>query len=547
MAKHPTKPRKKSGKTTPSGESKTVCAMKLRVYASDKQESRLADWLYSSQKFRNEAVSWLKDRQKTRRAWLRQHPALGKAWIPEEFAGSDHLACSRWLTERLQAARGLVCAQAGWDCTKNDQMMVVSKHLKSLSRTEREELTDAWLLAVPRTVLDQVLQDVAKTIAKAIKDRKEKLKNPAGFPDFKKFHYPSSIRLQVEASKNTAFREHWAAGEVFIPGLGRLAFRDSGYDLPQTPPKLITVARNAAGQLFVSFICVAGEGKAYARQGALIAAPVPMDPETGLPKIDAWDLGLKDRSSNTAGKKSGRDRHLKAYQSRLRRQSKTLSRRQRGSGRWKRAKRELGKTHVKVANCREALLRQEAQDVVSNNAIVCLETLFLAFMLQNTHLAQSAHDAALGRFQQLIEHECRKHGHLLLRCGPFDASSKTCSACGEINHTLKLSDRTWACPGCGIQHDRDTNAAVNIRRMALLRALLPDQSKTVPESGVGNWPYRLKPELASFIARGGLTTLREYYAPVSVAPKEPLGGCEELAKRASCQPITAWMEHAVMG
>ena len=133
-------------------------------------------------------------------------------------------------------------------------------------------------------------------------------------------------------------------------------------------------------------------------------------------------------------------------------------------------------------------------------------------MLQNRHLAFAAHDAGLGRFIQLVAHECRKQGKLFLRCNRFDASTQTCSTCGTVNPLLKnnLKLRTWDCPACGAHHDRDVNAAINIRRMALERACTDFSS--VPESGIGmRLPYRLHPDLDAFVARGGLAALREQY------------------------------------
>jgi putative transposase len=157
---------------------------------------------------------------------------------------------------------------------------------------------------------------------------------------------------------------------------------------------------------------------------------------------------------------------------------------------------------------RDALLNEEAQSLVANHAILCLETLFLAFLMRNRSLARSAADAALGKFQKKLEHEAAKKGHWILRCGQFDASTKTCSVCKTKNPNLKLRHRSWTCGKCGTHHDRDINAAVNIQEMALARAI--SHLSTVPESGIGaGLPTGLHPDLALFVARGGLTALLE--------------------------------------
>ncbi len=219
-------------------------------------------------------------------------------------------------------------------------------------------------------------------------------------------------------------------------------------------------------------------------------------------------MGLTDRAVTASGKKSGRVRHLKKYTNRLRFLDRKLARQSKGSKRWQKTKHARGRTHTKVVFQRDALITEQAQALVKDNAILCLETLFLAFLMQNRRLARSAADAALGKFQKKLELEAAKRGHLILRCDRFDASSKTCSGCKTKNPELKLRHRSWTCKACGTLRDRDVNAATNIQEMALERAI--SQLSTVPESGIGTWlPTGLHPDLAAFVARGGLSSLRE--------------------------------------
>ena len=555
-----------STKPSPSdaGE-RTLCAMKLRMYPTGPQAGRLGHWLYCAHRFRNEAVAWLKEYRKQRAIWFTQNPwakpLKGEALtavLPPNLAVNPINACSSWLTVRLQHARAVVPRELGLPTEERSMRVLgesVHARLKHLTRLERDELTDAWLLTVPRTVFDQVLQDLKKTWSKALKDRKEKLKKPAGFPKQRKLSYATSIRVQLAADKNQAVRDHWARGEVFIPGLGQLRFKDAGYVLPKTPPSLFTLGRDAAGRIHATFVCVDGEGpwagegtvkrkERWNRKGrehgaTLVAgafAPLPIDPKTGLPKIGAIDLGLSSRSTSAEGKKSGRVRHLKRYARRFRRLNKKLARQQYGSKRWQKTKRDIGRTHTKVVFQRDALLNEEAQALVQSNAILCLETLFLAFLMRNRSLAKSAADAALGKFQKKLELEAAKKGHLILRCGQFDASTKTCLVCKTKNPHLKLRHRSWTCGECGTHHDRDINAAMNIQEMALVRAI--SHLSTVPESGIGaGLPAGLHPDLALFVARGGLTALlghrsRESQADEAcVLPKQSRLACRERVKR----------------
>ena len=392
-----------------------------------------------------------------------------------------------------------------------------------LSRGEREEVRERchdlgihldWL-GVPRTILDQVVRDLDKTCQKAIKDREERKKarsegkpgkrRLAGFPVFRKAHFPGSIRVQVVAEKNEAFRVAWAAGEIVLPGLGRILMRESGYYFPKTPPKLITLSRNAANQWHVRFACVEGEvvnarnrrlrseGKAW--------ADLPKD-VNGLPTIEGMDMSLPDLGVSNQHGKLGRVRHLKRYARKLRQANKAASRKRKGSGRWKAACRRLGKVHARVANVRAATLKQAATRIADRSAIVCVETLQLTFMAKNSRLAKSIYDLGWASFLCYLEEAMSARGHLLLYAGQFAPTTQACSTqgCGYINCTLKnnISLRVWDCPRCGSHHDRDMNAANNIQEDAIRRFLESNGA----ESALSR---QLHPELQAFLVRGGMT------------------------------------------
>jgi putative transposase len=506
-----------------------VCAMRLRVYPSKAQESKLANALHAAHVFRNEAVSFAAERRKQRGAWVRIHPHLRRASTPEEFAGSDALAASKWLTDRLVAARKALCkdnasqdnaSQDDGSTARAESSEIVASQggsaqggaIPPINSEEIKEIDDSWLLTVHRTVFDQVLQDLEKTNSKAIKDRVNKLKKPASFPVHHKWSYATSIRMQINAERNPTYKNNWEAGELFIPSIGNLRFLDK-LKLPKTPAKLITIARDAAGHFYASFICAAGEGKNSKRKQEALPVSDELFLGNFMPKITGLDFGLSSRTTDSDGKKSGRTRYTKHYEGELRFRNKGLSRKTRGSNNWKKEKQKLGALHVNIANQREVGIQFEAQQIAKNNAIACIEDMWLAFMLKTPHLAGSAADVALGHFTTVLEREMDKRGHLLIKCGRFDASTKTCFECKAINKNITLSDRTWTCPGCGAYLDRDINAAKNILVMALERAV--QDFSVLPESGdkaslSQAQKFRsLHPDLRKFISCGGLTALLE--------------------------------------
>lgn len=112
-------------------------------------------------------------------------------------------------------------------------------------------------------------------------------------------------------------------------------------------------------------------------------------------------------------------------------------------------------------------------------------------MVKNHRLAKSISDASWGTFFGFLSYKAGREGKNVITVGRFDPSSKRCHACGHINWSLTLKDREWDCLGCGARHDRDINAARNIKTFALLRHSSQDLStvgstgtQTLRESGL---------------------------------------------------------------
>jgi putative transposase len=128
-------------------------------------------------------------------------------------------------------------------------------------------------------------------------------------------------------------------------------------------------------------------------------------------------------------------------------------------------RRTVARQHRKVANQRRDFLHKLTTAVVGQHDTVCIETLHDAGM-GRTNLSKSVRDAALGQMRLLLRYKTAwQHKHLA-EIGRFYPSSRLCGACGAVNEALTLADRVWRC-ACGAVHDRDLNAAKNIRREGL--------------------------------------------------------------------------------
>ena len=184
------KSKRPSPKQDSSSESTgMVSAMRLRVLLSSEQARKVSGWIYATHAFRNAAVAFLTDRRLARTRWVARHPALAKDWIPEELRGSDTNACSQWLTAKLEQTRRALALELGLSPTLGKTTLAAAETAawSRLSRGERDSLRSSLLeqgldplwVMLPRTVLDQTVQDLAKTIAKAISDRAENKRRKA--------------------------------------------------------------------------------------------------------------------------------------------------------------------------------------------------------------------------------------------------------------------------------------------------------------------------------------------------------------------------------
>ena len=88
-------------------------------------------------------------------------------------------------------------------------------------------------------------------------------------------------------------------------------------------------------------------------------------------------------------------------------------------------------------------------------------------MTQNHNLAQAINSVAWNEFVRQLKYKSEWYGKNVVLIGRYEPSSKSCSNCGYVNKDLKLSEREWICPQCGEHHDRDINAAKNIKCFGL--------------------------------------------------------------------------------
>jgi putative transposase len=128
---------------------------------------------------------------------------------------------------------------------------------------------------------------------------------------------------------------------------------------------------------------------------------------------------------------------------------------------------KVGKIHARIADRRKDYLHKLTTWLVRENQAVVIEELSVRNMVRNHSLARAISDAAWYEMRAMLEYKCDWYGRDLVVIDRWRPTSKTCSACGQIARAIPLSVRAWACESCGTAHDRDVNAAINIRAAGL--------------------------------------------------------------------------------
>ena len=181
----------------------------------------------------------------------------------------------------------------------------------------------------------------------------------------------------------------------------------------------------------------------------------PVESEVGI------DLGLTHFAVMSDGTKIAAPKFLRRAARKLKRLQQDLSRKQRGSNNRKKAGRKVARAHTRVADTRRDWQHQLSTSIVRDNQAIYVEDLCVVG-LGRTRLAKSVHDAGWASFTAMLEYKAQRYGRTFARVDRFFPSTRMCSACGRINAKMALNVREWDC-SCGSLHDRDVNAAINIK------------------------------------------------------------------------------------
>jgi len=179
------------------------------------------------------------------------------------------------------------------------------------------------------------------------------------------------------------------------------------------------------------------------------------------------DLGIKALATLSTGEMFEGPKALRTLLAGLRRRSRALSRKAKGSRNRAKAKLKLARLHARIANIRRDSLHQLSTSITRRFHTIGIEDLNVKGMLGNRHLSRAIADMGFYELRRQLEYKATWRGGQVVLVGRWYPSSKLCSCCGYRLVELGLEVRHWTCPGCGASNDRDVNAAINLRNMAV--------------------------------------------------------------------------------
>jgi len=357
----------------------------------------------------------------------------------QEILLAKHFGCARWmynygLEEKIKAYE----KKEKLSCFDIINRVVVMKESQEFS----------WLNEVNSQSLQMAARNLDNAFQRFFKEKK-------GFPKFKN---KKSNRHSFQCSQHV--RADFSLGYLHLPKfIKENQIKIKFHRKFEGKIKTTTISKTPSGKYFASIVV---ETPDKIPELKLINESTTIGIDTGIKTF----LTLSNRTTFENNK------YLKQSLKKLKKLNRTHSRKKNGSANKEKSRIKLAKQHEKVTNQRNDYIHKTTSKIVNDNQVsaICIEDLNIKGMVKekNKNFNRALSDVSLGKFYEVLKYKCEWKGINLIKIGRFEASSKTCSNDGYVNHNLTLADRNWVCPICGTNHDRDLNAAINIKKFGLL-------------------------------------------------------------------------------
>lgn len=349
---------------------------------------------------------------------------------------AEHFGCARWwwnhgLNKCIETykATGKGLSQSG---------------LNSLLPALKKDKETEWL----GKCYSQILQSVSLNLSRAYQNFFD---GKAKYPRFKSKHHRQSIQYpqkvkQVDECLKFPGRLNIVKAKIHRPLDGTI--------------KTVTVSKCPSGKYYASVLME------YEREVASLKAEGEYPISNADGRVIGIDMGLKDFAITYDGEKFSKypnPKHLAKYEKKLAKKQRIAARKVKGSNRRKKTNKIVARVYEQISNVRQDYLHKLSKKIVNNNQVVVVENLNVLGMICNHKLAKAISDTGWGTFVNFLGYKLERDGGKLVEINRWFPSSKICSNCHYQISELPLDVRTWICPSCGTHHDRDGNAAINIR------------------------------------------------------------------------------------
>lgn len=351
---------------------------------------------------------------------------------------SHHFGCARWVYN--------------WALSKANNHYETTK--KSLSRRELQDQLVALKKTEDHSWLGDVnSQSLLATLFHLHRAYQNFFKKRARFPKFKKKHNKQTFECPQHVSLNEEEKV------LHLPKIKSIKIKQHRPFFGKI--KTVTVTKTASDKYYASILI----------ENTSVCPPSLSVQEQ---KTLGIDLGLNHFSIHSNGTKKDNPKYLKANLKKLGVAQKIRSRKdyKNKSTNYKKQCRKVARIHEKVSAKRYDFIQKHTTSLVYESQVTsfAVEDLHVKGMIRNKKLARSIADSAWGTFIRVLTYKSKWHGKNVLTIGRFVASSKTCHICGKKQEKMPLRIREWDC-SCGMNHDRDINAAKVIKKQAIADAL----------------------------------------------------------------------------
>lgn len=341
--------------------------------------------------------------------------------------------CVRWIWNHMLADKIQAYKQDGISLKTNPASYKADNH---------------WLKEVDSLALTSVWKQLNQAYTKFFKEPK------VGFPKFKSKKSAKQSYTTNNQSKSQAIRIE--NSYVRLPKLGLVKIKlhrklPENYEI-----KSVTISRTATNKFYASINV----------EYDYIIPKTLLNIENSV-GLDYQSNGL---FIDNQGKQPDYPRYYRLTESKLSKEQQKLSHMKYDSNNYHKQRLKVAKIHEKIANQRKDFLHKLSYDFANKYDYVFVEDIDLKSIAQFGHLGKSTNDNGFGMFRAFLTYKMTDRGKIFHKIDKWFPSSKTCSVCGCYHPELvnSLSVREWTCPDCDTIHNRDINAAINIRKRGML-------------------------------------------------------------------------------